>query len=148
MKSNLLNRAAGLLTVALFLAFSFSTIAQNQDMQNNRNNDENKYTQTADELTQNLSQRVNLTEEQRSEISTTLVDYQKNISEMDPNLQEADKNSKISEIHEGIRSDIENIFNDNQMTAYNEYKDQWWRDVQTKIHPSTVRQSETQDRQY
>jgi septal ring factor EnvC (AmiA/AmiB activator) len=149
MSSKILNRLSGLLTlIAFFLVFSFSAAAQETQMQENKTNDQDKFSQTADELTLTLSQKVNLTEDQREEIKTALVDYQKNISEIDPNVEENQRDTKIFEVHDGIRSEIENVLDDNQMTAYNEFKDEWWRNVQTTIHPATVRENQTQDEQY
>jgi hypothetical protein len=130
------------------MAFSFSAMAQNQDMQQNKTGDDAKYTKTANDLTQNLSTKVNLTADQREEINSALIDYQKDVSGIDPNMAEADRNGKINELHNGIRTEIEDVLDDNQMTAYNGFKDEWWRNVQTQIHPSTVRQNDTKDKKY
>ncbi len=149
MESSIINRVSGLLVLtAMLFAFNFNAMAQNDKIQEKNTGDNNKYQQTADELTQSLSVKVNLTEDQRAEISDALVGYQKDIADLDPELKDNERTGEINKFHSEVQTEIENVLNDNQMTAYNGVKAEWWRDVQIKIHPATVRQNSTEDKQY
>lgn len=146
MISKLVNRALGIVfLITIFLVFNFNVNAQDQEIQ--MHSEDEGFKQTANELTLNLSQRVNLTEEQREEITDVLVDYQKEIAEIDPNMEEVDRNGKISEIDNGINEEITAILDDNQMVAFDSYKDQWFQEVRTRVH-SASGFPEDQDKQY
>jgi hypothetical protein len=162
MDSKYLSRVSGwLILTILFLAFSFNSVAQeeakpqkdntqtqDQQTQDQMSGDEEKFKQTADELTQSLSQNVNLTEDQRTQINEVLVEYQKDVAEIDPQAEEMDRTGKINNLQTEIRNEIEDVFDENQLTAYQESRDQWWRDVQTRIHPQIVIEDQETDQQY
>lgn len=143
------HRISGLLfLLTLFVAFSVNAFAQDEQMQNENPGDDEKYKQTAAELTQSLSQKVSLTAEQSNEINSSLINYQKNITEISSGTTETDMEGKISELNNKLKTEITGILDDKQLTVFNSIENQWFQEVSSKTHSATVRQSETKDKKY
>jgi len=143
------HRISGLLfLLTLFVAFSVNAFAQDEQMQNGNPGDDEKYKQTAAELTQSLSQKVSLTAEQSNEINSSLINYQKNITEISSGSTETDMEGKISELNNKLKTEITGILDDKQLTVFNSIENQWFQEVSSKTHSATVRQSETKDKKY
>jgi hypothetical protein len=143
------HRISGLLfLLTLFVAFSVNAFAQDEQMQNGNPGDDEKYKQTATELTQSLSQKVSLTAEQSNEINSSLINYQKNITEISSGTTETDMEGKISELNNKLKTEITGILDDKQLTVFNGIENQWFQEVSSKTHSATVRQSETKDKKY
>ena len=146
MMLSILNRAAGIFIVTLFIAFSINVNGQEEKVK--QKVDDPKFKQTATELTNSLAQEVNLTADQTKEIIKALIDYQKDIADLDPMIKENKRNGKISEFDKDAQSEITSILDDNQITAYNGVKEQWWLEVKSKVQPATVRQNQDKDKLY
>lgn len=147
-----MKRISGLFfSLIMVAAFSFAALAQDDQMQQQRNTnpagDDEKYKQTATELTQSLSQQINLTPDQTENINNALVEYQKDIAEVSSSADEADSEGRISELNNSLKSEISGILDDNQITAFNSIETQWFQEVENKTHSATVRQ-DTKDKQY
>jgi hypothetical protein len=150
MTSTFLKRVGGIFIITLFLAFNFSLYGQ-EDVKQPKDQkqigqDDSKFKQTATELTNSLSQKVALTPDQTKEITDALVDYQKDLSNLDPMVKENE--GKFTEIDNSIKSEIGGILDDKQITAYNDVKEQWWKEVKTKTQSATVRQNQDKDKPY
>jgi len=146
MMLSILNRAAGIFIVTLFIAFSINVNGQEEKVK--QKVDDPKFKQTATELTNSLAEEVNLTADQTKEIIKALIDYQKDIADLDPMIKENKRNGKISEFDKDAQSEITSILDDNQITAYNGVKEQWWLEVKSKVQPATVRQNQDKDKLY
>lgn len=149
MMLSILNRAAGIFIVTLFIAFSINVNGQEEKVKQKVDNP--KFKQTATELTNSLdslAEKVNLTANQTKEIIKALIDYQKDIADLDPMIKENERNGKISEFDKDAQSEITSILDDNQITAYNGVKEQWWLEVKSKVQPATVRQNQDKDKPY
>ncbi|RPI73850.1 MAG: hypothetical protein EHM47_05145 [Ignavibacteriales bacterium] len=148
-----MKKVSGLIfSIVMFAVLSISAFAQDDQMQQQRSStpavDDEIYKQTATELTQSLSQQINLTPEQTENINEALVEYQKDIAEVSSNTAETDSEGKISELNSTMRSDISSFLDDNQMTVFNNIQTQWFQEVEVKTHSATVRQNDTKDKQY
>jgi len=146
MMLSILNRAAGIFIVTLFIAFSINVNGQEEKVK--QKVDDPKFKQTATELTNSLAEEVNLTADQTKEIIKALIDYQKDIADLDPMIKENKRNGKISEFDKDAQSEITSILDDNQITAYNGVKEQWRLEVKSKVQPATVRQNQDKDKLY
>ncbi len=146
MMLSILNRAAGIFIVTLFIAFSINVNGQEEKVK--QKVDDPKFKQTATELTNSLAEEVNLTADQTKEITKALIDYQKDIADLDPMIKENERNGKISEFDKDAQSEITSILDDNQITAYNGVKEQWWLEVKSKTQSATVRQNINKDKPY
>lgn len=79
------------------------------------------YKQNAQKWTDQLDQKLSLTEEQKTRIQGILVDF-----------QQAGMNSTADnkvQLRTTYDSRIESVLNDNQKTMYNSYKDEWWSSI-------------------
>lgn len=150
MISTFLKGVGGIFILALFLVTNFNVYAQDevkqQKDQMQMGNDDPKFEQTATELTNSLSQNVSLTPDQTKEITDVLVDYQKDLSALDPAA--TDSEGKITEIDHSIQTEITGILDDTQVTAFNSVKDQWWNEVKSKTQSAAVRQGQDKDKPY
>jgi hypothetical protein len=113
--------------LAMLLAFFFVTgynlYAQDSTMQGQSGNAQGNdvYKQNAQKWTDQLDQRLSLTEEQKTRVQGILVDFQQaNISAT------ADNKDQLKTTYD---SRIESVLNDNQKSMYNSYKDEWWSTI-------------------
>ncbi|HSP88547.1 MAG TPA: hypothetical protein VLN45_10470 [Ignavibacteriaceae bacterium] len=146
MTSSNLNRIGGLFILALFFVFNVSLHSQDQIKVETQVDP--AFHKTATELTNTLSQKVTLTPDQSKEITDVLIDYQTDIADLDPAIQETDRTTKISEIDKSIQTEITSILDENQLTSYNAFKVEWWKEVINKTQSGTVRQNMDKDKPY
>lgn len=105
--------------------------------------DDKKYEQVAIELTQKLSSKVNLTSDQTDKIKDILVNYQKEVLEVKSNKDEVDMEEKTdvdrsaakTDPGENANEEIQSVLNDDQKTAYMEFRDEWWKEVSERVQP-------------
>jgi multidrug efflux pump subunit AcrB len=103
--------------------------------------DDKKYEQVAIELTQKLSSKVNLTSNQTGKIKNILVNYQKEVLGLTSNEDKTSMEEKTDENRSAAKADpvenaneeIQSILNDDQKTAYMEFKDEWWKEVTQRV---------------
>ena len=81
------------------------------------------YMINAKQWTNQLNQKVTLTQEQQTRIQGILVDYQQAIKNIS-----MDKREQIQTTYDGR---IESVLNDNQKKMYTSYKDDWWKGMST-----------------
>lgn len=145
MVSTIVNRVSGLfIVVTMILTFSIITIAQ----EGTQKAGDDQFKQTANELTKNLAQNVNLSADQITQVSKALINYQVEIAELDPNISESERAGKVAEIDKNAITTIESTLDDNQLAIYNDIKNQWWAEVKNKVYSSTTIKTDKMDKAY
>ena len=124
------------LLAVLFLSFTAAMQAQNDKTQTKpkTQTQTSTYQQTAIELTNTLSTKINLNDDQTTNIQGILVDYQQQLADMNSNEKASMKSTE--ELDQSINSQITEALDENQVTAFNSYKSDWWKEVRSKIHPT------------
>jgi hypothetical protein len=122
--------------VVLILFFSVLSVSLKETVAA----DNEKYEQVATELTKKLSSKINLTSDQTDEIKNILVDYQKEVIEAEDVMNEEKteiktdtKETATHEQDESTKEQIESVLDEKQKTAYVDYRDEWWKEVQDRV---------------
>ncbi|HSD63449.1 MAG TPA: hypothetical protein VLB50_06605 [Ignavibacteriaceae bacterium] len=127
------------MAVVVLLAFFFTAgtnlYAQDSSMtpksgSNTQGND--TYKQNAQKWTDQLDQKLSLTEEQKTRIQGILVDFQQ--AGMNATADNKDQLRKTYD------SRIESVLNDNQKTMYNSYKSEWWSSITSSPSSGTTKE--------
>ncbi len=122
-----LNRFAAALLCAFVFFLGANLYAQDNDMNQNKQND--TYKDNAQKWTTQLNQKVNLTQDQQTRIQGILVDYQNAKANTDMN--------NYDKLQQTYDQRIQTVLNDSQKQAYKDYSDQWWKDISKPAAEST-----------
>ncbi len=132
-----LKRAVGSFFVAvLFLAFSANLQA------NYLNPGDGDNEKTAAELTDSLSAKVNLTEKQATEIQNILIEYQKELMNIEKTEKSETISSATTEIDNNTNKKIVALLDEKQKTIYESFKSEWWKQIRSKVHPMKEKDKE------
>lgn len=121
--------------LAFFFVAGYNLYAQDSTMQGQSGNAQGNdvYKQNAQKWTDQLDQRLSLTEEQKTRVQGVLVDFQQaNMSAT------ADNKDQLKTTYDNR---IQSVLNDNQKSMYNSYKDEWWSTI-TASNPSPSNQGQ------
>ncbi len=93
------------------------TTAKSSDTQNTT------YKQNAKQWTDQLNQKLSLTQEQQTKIQDILVDFQK--------AKESTDMNKSNDLQNAYNNKIESVLNNNQKSIFESYKAEWWKGMST-----------------
>ncbi len=125
-----LSRIAGTVLFACILFLGANLYAQDNDV--SKSND--TYKDNAQKWTNQLNQKVNLTQDQQTRIEGILVDYQ--------NAKANADTKNYTQLQTTYNTRIESVLNDNQKQMYKDYSEEWWENMSK---PAT--ESSDQDKQ-
>lgn len=130
----------------LFLSLQSSLLAQeykNKDADKNRSgnykdNQDNAFHKTANDLTMKLSRSVNLSKDQSDKVSNILVDLQKDVADKEygnkgENVGSSNDN-KLRDADISANDKIEKIITDKEIPAYMKVKKEWWAKIKEKVY--------------
>lgn len=120
MRKTSLYKMFGIILVMFVFLMGSSLIAQDSSMTlNNGDKMSDVFKQNAKKWTDQLNQKLNLTQEQQTRIQGILVDYQQSKSNTG-----MDKSDNLQTTY---NSRIESVLNDNQKTTFQGIRDDWWK---------------------
>jgi len=127
-------KMVGAVLFAFFFLFGVNNLyAQDSSMTPQRGNstqdNNDTYKQNAKKWTDQLDQRLSLTQEQQTRVQGILVDYQQ--------AKESASSGNKDQLQTTYDNRIESVLNDNQKSMYKSYKDQWWQSMQTPSSTGT-----------
>ncbi len=123
---------------AFFFIAGYNVYAQDSSMTGKSGNTQSQgndtYKQNAQKWTDQLDQRLSLTQEQKTRIQGILVDFQQ------ANMSASTDNK--DQMKTTYDNRIQSVLNDNQKSMYNSYKDQWWATITGSSNTGTSDKSQ------